>query len=394
MALLLTSGCSAVSELLTGANGNVTTSTEAESVTTTEATTAPEETTTETTTTTTEPTTTTTKKTTTTTKKATTTKKTTTTTKKTTTTTKETTTTEYSTAASVALNSFRQSMVGTPELFAVAYFGYADRLVDNPTAWLRSASWGLCEDLPFLTEIPDKRVVGNKMGEVFCIVPLNEKTSIQVYGAVEKENGECDYDTKLYSSKKGEPILLFCNGSGVDPDTKVVITTSAVNSVTWYPRIGDTVKIEKENGTCGDNNIKDFSRYSELLWNEYSDRKDDGWKMPTAKQLVGTTWSCNEHKQTGAVYWYEVTFRKGVADVRWNNDGEDHEYNNATWEITYDEGVALITFDFGGLAGPQTCAILLSDDESLMYTCANVVAGEDVLCVTDVSYRVLRQSVG
>lgn len=380
VALLLSSGCSVLLE--PNDNGDPA----PESTTqTTEITTVPDDTTTQTTTA--EPTVTTTESTTTTAKK-------TTTTKKKTTTTKKTTATEYSTAASVALNSFRQSMVDTPELFAVAYFGYADRPVDDPTAWLRFACFGLCEDLPFLTEIPDKRVVGNKMGEVFCIVPLNEETTIKVYGAVEKENGECTYETKLYSSKKGEPILLFCNGSGFDPDTKVVVTTSAGNSVTWYPRIGDTVKIEKENGTCGDNNIKDFSSYSELLWNEYTDRKDDGWKLPTAKQLVGTTWSCKEYKLTGSVYSYEVTFRKGVADVRWNNDGEDHEYSNATWEITYDEGVALITFDFGGLAGPQTCAILLSDDQSLMYTCANVVAGEDVLCVTDVSYRVLRQSVG
>ena len=86
-------------------------------------------------------------------------------------------------SAEAALNSLRQAMVETPQLFAVAYFGYhetqdAEFPVD-PFAVIQENAPQLCADLPFLLEIPEDRVIGTG-GDLFCIVPLDEDATVAV----------------------------------------------------------------------------------------------------------------------------------------------------------------------------------------------------------------------
>ena len=130
------------------------------------------------------------------------------------------------------------------------------------------------------------------------------------------------------------------------------------------------------------------------IWSEYSDMKDGFWKLPTGDDLADTTWYAEETLDNGDVYWFEVTFRAGGADVRWNNDGEDHEYFGAFWTITHEDGVAIVEFDFGGLAGVQKCAVLMTTEANLLYTCANMIDGETLLCDLDVTSRTLERIYG
>lgn len=130
------------------------------------------------------------------------------------------------------------------------------------------------------------------------------------------------------------------------------------------------------------------------IWAEYSDMKEGFWKLPTGDELVDTTWYVEETRDNGDVYWFEVTFRAGGADIRWNNDGEDHEYFGAFWTITHEDGVAIVEFDFGGLAGEQKCAVLITTEANLLYTCANMVDGDTLLCSLDVTSRTLERIYG
>ena len=86
-------------------------------------------------------------------------------------------------SAEESLVSLRQAMVETPQLFAVAYFGYHDTLGSDAPADLygvmRAQAPELCRDLPFLTEIPAERVIGDH-GDLFCIVPLDENATVAV----------------------------------------------------------------------------------------------------------------------------------------------------------------------------------------------------------------------
>ena len=67
-------------------------------------------------------------------------------------------------SADASLNSLRQAMVGTPQLFAVAYFGYQNNwdsdIPVNPFEAMRAEAPQLCEDLPFLLHIPRERIIG------------------------------------------------------------------------------------------------------------------------------------------------------------------------------------------------------------------------------------------
>ena len=144
--------------------------------------------------------------------------------------------------AAASLTSFRQAMVETSQLFAVAYFGY-HQTVDSPLpvdpfSVMQEIAPQLCENLPFLLEIPVDRIIGEG-GDMFCIVPLDTDATIAVSkGYWDDENQQYIYDDILYSSDSGEPILLFCNTSGWEPDTQLYISGPS-GEVFWYPWLDD-----------------------------------------------------------------------------------------------------------------------------------------------------------
>ena len=138
-----------------------------------------------------------------------------------------------------SLESLRQTMAGTPQLFAVAYFGYREAqdpgLSVDPIAVLQESAPELCAQMPFLTRIPADRIIGQN-GDLFCIVPLDPDATVAVNkGYWDSENQQHIYDDMLYSSSTGDPILLLCNNSGWEPDCQLYISGPS-GDLFWYPQ--------------------------------------------------------------------------------------------------------------------------------------------------------------
>ena len=147
-------------------------------------------------------------------------------------------------SAEASLVSLRQAMVETPQLFAVAYFGYHDTLDSDapvdPYAVMREQAPELCENLPFLPEIPTERVIGNH-GDLFCIVPLDADATVAVSKGTWSDSSEqYFYEKSLYFGNSSEPILLFCNNADFEPDTQLYISGPS-GEIVWYPQADDNL---------------------------------------------------------------------------------------------------------------------------------------------------------
>jgi len=258
--------------------------------------------------------------------------------------------------AEATLNSLRQAMVETPQVFAVAYFGYQDNwdsdIPVDPFEAMQAETPQLCEDLPFLLNIPQERIVG-EYGELYCIVPLDTDASVAISrGSWDEINEEYIYEESVYFSESGEPILLFCNGEGWEPDTQVFISGPSGEMI-WYPMLDDNdcpMSLWDDNR---DELFLDFSSYREMLVKDHRELEDDEWVKPTEEFLIGTTWVWEGWTKDSREVSYEVTFDVDTLSVRWNDgiDAEDHEYPDALWELTYEDGYAVLSIDFREMAG-------------------------------------------
>jgi len=302
-------------------------------------------------------------------------------------------TTEVS-AGDASLVSLRQAMAETPQVFAAAYLGYPQSIDQDtqadPFAIMRENTYWLCEDLPFLMEIPQDRVVG-KTGELYCIVPKDEKATVVVSkGYWDDENQQRIYDDMLYSSERGEPILLLCNSSGWEPDTQVLITDSEGIVTTWYPQLDDNQCAMPLHNDNGEDLFFDFSPYREILMAKHSQLQDTQWVMPTAQMLAGTTWAWDGLLKDGRETSYQVAFEEDILSVRWNDgiDEQDHEYLYAPWELTCDEGFATLSIDFGEFAGILRYNLLYHDSYELLYVAMDAVQ-EDMPIGLEPLYRYL-----
>ena len=285
------------------------------------------------------------------------------------------------TAAYASLNSLRQAMVGTPQLFAVAYFGYHETLDSplavDPFAVMQENAPQLCADLPFLLEIPKDRIVG-ETGDLFCIVPLDENATVAVSkGIWDDTTGEYIYEDSLYYSESGEPILLLCNNTGWEPDTQVYISGPS-GEVLWYPGTDDNGCAAPLRNDNWDDLFMDFSPYREMLAAEYRRIKEDAeWEavLPTKQMLIGNTWMWSGYLKDGRETRYSVTFREDTLSVSWNDgiDRMDHAYPDAAWELTYEGDYAILSIDFREFAGVLRYNLLYSEFYEELYVAQDVV---------------------
>ena len=289
-------------------------------------------------------------------------------------------------SAEASLNSLRQTMVETNQMFAVAYFGYHYSetlgLPVDPFEVMREFAPQLCEDLPFLLEIPADRVIGDG-GDLFCIVPLDEDATVAVSGGYwDDENQQYIYDDMRYSSMSGEPILLFCNDAGWEPDTQVYI--SGPSGETFWCAGTDI------NGFAMEGDFYDVSPYAQLLKADHRWLKDCEWTLPTQDQLIGTAWSSSLYLEDGTVYTYEMSIQNDFLEARWN-DGEDHVYHDATWELSYEEDCAVLTIDFGEMAGMLRYNLLYEESYGELYVSVDVTR-EDILGRNEPMFRYLTKT--
>ena len=300
-------------------------------------------------------------------------------------------------APEASLTSLRQAMAETPQLFAVAYFGYYYSEIPgvpvDPFAVMRENGYWLYQDMPFLQEIPEDRIIGEG-GDLFCIVPLDTDATVAVSkGYWDGENQQHIYDDMLYSSAAGEPILLFCNNDGWEPDTQVYISGPS-GEVFWYPQADDNRCAMPLCNDDRENLFYDFSPYREMVMAKHSRMKDSGWKMPTEEALIGTSWSCYDYLKDYRYVSYQVAFEEDILSVRWNDgiDETDHEYLYAPWELTYDEGFAILEIDFWEMAGVLRYNLLYDENLETMYVAMDAVQ-EEMPIGWEPLYRYLMRSV-
>ena len=162
-----------------------------------------------------------------------------------------------------SLTIFRQAMVETPQLFAVAYFGYVLQDAD-PFAVMQEAAPQLCEDLPFLLMIDQNHILGDE-GQLFCIVPADENATVAVNRRPwNPETESYEEPEVLYRSESGSPILVMCPNEDWIPDTEVVITDSNGTVTVWSPCLDPSYHVSGLRNENGESMIFDFTSYDEL----------------------------------------------------------------------------------------------------------------------------------
>lgn len=267
-----------------------------------------------------------------------------------------------------SLISLKQAMVGTSEIFAVAYLGCTEDMDEvNAIEWIKENRPLLCSDLPFLTAIPKDDIIGDGYGELYCIVPAYEDTTIAVNRISMNEDGTSTAGDVLYRSETGNPILVFCNTGGFAPDMQVVVTQDENKSITWYPTLDDNLRIIKTLSDEGENQVMDFTPYSEQLSTVYSQNKSDDWISPENNDLIGTAWDCDHYTSDGRVCKYSLSFEKDELFIQWNDgiDEEDHLFT-ATWNLITNSDVILLEIDLGQLDGIRQYPILLTQQSHLL----------------------------
>ena len=174
-------------------------------------------------------------------------------------------------SAYAALVSLRQAMIGTPQGFAVAYFGYV--LPDgnspaDPNAVMAGVAPQLCDNLPFLLQISAENVVGTD-GNLFCIVPADENSTVAVNWTPWDEATKTYKDAEvLYRSETGDPFLLLTTNTSDCVETEVVITDSQGNVTIWYPFIDESNRIGPLCNDEGTSLYYDFSPYDRLNYED------------------------------------------------------------------------------------------------------------------------------
>lgn len=266
----------------------------------------------------------------------------------------------------LSLVPFRQGLVGTPQVFAVAYFGYAD--LSSPAdadQHLKEASPLLCSDLPFLLSVPEENIVG-QTGELYCIVPAEENAHI----TIKKDEGDGLYGKIIYEGIGG-PVLLLCNDDDSAPNTEVTISPSAdptvtEGRVTWYPMLDDNGVVNMLRSEEGTEQLFDFSPYRDMLAREYADLQNSGWTIPTRDSLIGTSWFMGITLQDGSEIEQTITFREDVCDITWTDgySDEEHQYRDAGWTLNND---GIFVIDLGGFAGELTYRILYEEATDLIF---------------------------
>jgi hypothetical protein len=117
----------------------------------------------------------------------------------------------------------------------------------------------------------------------------------------------------------------------------------------------------------------------------------DEYIPPSGEQLRGTTWSADENFPYNQ--YYRIAFHENKADIYWKtDDGEEHEYLNATYSLEVVGGVSILTLDLGEFAGVHRYNLLMDSDGSMLYIAVDSTKGT-ITHTDEKQYRFLYQDV-
>lgn len=300
-------------------------------------------------------------------------------------------------------NELLLTMEGTSQRMAVAYFGYfshmdVEEFDENteyafshadPFPYMKSKAPELCEKMPFLLSIPDENIIGDRTGELYCIIPADKNASVTVTYAGLNEAGE-DVSETLYQSAEGEPIMVFCN-TGWTPEMQIKIEEATGDSFVWIPALDNTYYVSTMMDNKWEEMILDISPYAECLAADYRIMRESSYIPPSGEQLRGTTWSADENFPYNQ--YYRIAFHENKADIYWKtDDGEEHEYLNATYSLEVVGGVSILTLDLGEFAGVHRYNLLMDSDGSMLYIAVDNTKGT-ITHTDEKQYRFLYQDV-
>ncbi len=287
------------------------------------------------------------------------------------------------------LKALREKKESEVQLFAAAYIGCTDDMNEvDAVEWIKENSPVFCENYSFVENIPAGQIAGTHMGELYCIVPFDENSTVVINRAVYDENGNGSYENVIYRSESGEPVLLFCNNAGVDGDTMVTITNSDGNKDVWFPGLDEKLMMNCPYNANYDTFIYDFSHYQEILEKEHTVRKNSGWKLPTAADLQFTNWSGVDYRGSEVIGSYKIEFGEDTAYIKWVDGDEEHEFKDVEWQLEVEKDTAVVTFDFKEFAGILQYNFLLNETGGMLYTAVNFT-NEDTLDENLKLYRLL-----
>lgn len=214
---------------------------------------------------------------------------------------------EYDENALEALLLLRKYMDTMPQAaMAAAYLGYREQNDETPLAdWLINSMPGLMEKMPFILTIPEDRILGKGYGDLYCLVPRDDSTSLSVNHVTWSSNEAGvwpEADEILYRDEYAKPVLVFVGFDEFRDEPDIGIHAIAGNGATveWYPfinkeygcillptgeddcsllfdftRLGDTTELENENDG----------------W-EWEPSETEEWLPPTDEGLAETCWNC------------------------------------------------------------------------------------------------------
>ncbi len=207
--------------------------------------------------------------------------------------------------AEQALVLLRRSMSSDDQLAgAVAYLGSREQGETAPLAdWLRENCFDLAEEMPFLLEIPAERVLGAGYGDLYCIVPRDESTSLAVNHVTWQSQGNGVWpvaDEVLYREEYAQPVLVFANYEEWpdEPDVEITLVTNNGLEVSWCPLADEYGCAIVPTGVDYAPMLMDFAVYGYTTGLEKPDGwEPDGagwWLPPTDVGLADTTWVCGD----------------------------------------------------------------------------------------------------
>lgn len=195
------------------------------------------------------------------------------------------------------------------ERFAVAYIGDIDGDLSDLAIplrdWINDKAPGLCEQYPFVRNIPQERVVDDR-GSLFCVVPHDPNATV-VVNRVRWSEAKGGYENVevLYRSESGEPILLFVSndlGAVATDTTELLLTDSHSDTLSWYPIPGIVaLPYDSENER---RLAYDFTFYSQEGNDGFG--SDIGWTCPSGSQLTQEIWAWQGHTDKPALATLEL----------------------------------------------------------------------------------------
>ncbi len=275
------------------------------------------------------------------------------------------------TKESPQLDMIRQSMIGTDELFAVAYLGESDGIApEDVTDWVGQNNPQLLRTAPFLADIPESAIIGSR-GEAYCIIPRDKSAEITVYQMVYNAKGSFVPGQLLYRSHSGDPFILFCNSSDYGLDSKLTVTEPRGETVSWSAGIDDAFVISLPTDAGGKPLAWDISLYEAGPRDIYHDRYQTGWVMPAGEELAATRWSATGISPDGREAVYELILNgNGTASLSWHyaDTAATQEYYYGSWELFFDHR-AFLELDLRRTGGVQNTgpARTISDSFAVLY---------------------------